>query len=277
MNRKNKQRDLKQAITFLQENGLTRYESIVLAYLTTHKTATAKEIHKQSEVPLPKVYQTLELLKDKQFIFQELETRPVKYGAYDPEIIVGRIKQANRQAETLLKESLDKLQTTELRNIKGELSPFFGEEEFKRIALKLFRDTEKNFSMVISPEIIGSFQSEILQMKKRGITIRSIMLQPISKMFKEFQEKKYQKFGSQHHEIKLSKGISPPRLISNNLKQILEPIKDFVGIMISDKREAIVLIPLFPQESYFGVWIYSPQIVSRQIDIFEKVYAKSEI
>ena len=42
--------------------------------------------------------------------------------------------------------------------------------------------------------------------------------------------------------------------------------------MISDNGEAVVLLPLFPHETYFGIWIHSKQIIERQLVAYNELF-----
>ena len=89
--------------------GFPKYESQVLAILTAIGTSTVKDIHSHTDVPLPKVYQTLESLLRRNLIKHHSKTRPVQYTAFSPDIIIRRIQEENRELEDNLKAGLDSL------------------------------------------------------------------------------------------------------------------------------------------------------------------------
>ena len=48
-------------------------------------------------------------------------------------------------------------------------------------------------------------------------------------------------------------------------------IIDYLGIIISDENESVIILPLFPHETYFGIWISSETIVQKQLEAYDEL------
>jgi hypothetical protein len=81
----------------------------------------------------------------------------------------------------------------------------------------------------------------------------------------------YKKMGFDHSIINVSISMKPSLKFFKIVKNIGEII-DYLEIIISDTGEAVVLLPLFPKENYFGIWIYSEQIINRQLQTYNELF-----
>ncbi|NHJ88064.1 MAG: hypothetical protein FK734_21545 [Asgard group archaeon] len=174
------------------EFGFTRYDSLVLSILTAIGTATVKEIHQFTDVPLPKVYQTLENLVRKGFVKQHSKTRPVEFTAYAPKIIMRKIEEENRKKELKLKSSLDRLAEHTQPSFTGDIVPFSGLENFLRIGEGLISNATKHISFAGSAVTLGHFADELRDAKDRGVKLRSMIISQLSKLKPELNPNNYQ-------------------------------------------------------------------------------------
>ncbi|MFW9923166.1 MAG: TrmB family transcriptional regulator [Candidatus Thorarchaeota archaeon] len=251
--------------------GFTRYESLILAILTAQGTSTVKEIHEFTDVPLPKVYQTLDSLKRKNLIKEHSKIRPVQYTAYSPDIIIRRVQDANRESEEKLKEQLEKLSDHSEKTFTGDIAPFTGFEAMKRIVRGILQNCQNEISVAMSINTLKLFSDDIEELKRRDISLRSMMYSAIAKFRSEFNPKEYETLGFSHKLVDVPIQLSPNLKFFNIMKKLISVI-DYLGIIISDNGEAVILLPLFPNETYFGIWISSSEIIQRQLVAYNELY-----
>ena len=73
---------MKEIENFIKELGFSEYETRSYLTLTVHGVCTAEEISKLANIPLPRVYDTIDQLKNKGFVMVT-KTRPQKCKAND--------------------------------------------------------------------------------------------------------------------------------------------------------------------------------------------------
>lgn len=270
MNPNNIKQEIEPAVNSFMELGLTRYESLILSILAALGTSTVKEIHKHTDVPLPKVYQTLDSLTGKGFIKQHSKTRPVEYTAYSTEIITRKMEENNRALELKLKQNLENLTELSKPSFAGDISPFNGLENFKRIGTGVILNAKKQLSVAMSTSTLQIFSNELEIIREKGINLRSLTFSQLKKSSSDFSPAKFQKLGFSHHEVDVPIKLSPNLKFFSILQGLISVI-DYLGIIISDNNESIVLLPLFPHETFFGIWIYSSQIIDRQLKAYNEL------
>ncbi|NHJ41397.1 MAG: TrmB family transcriptional regulator [Asgard group archaeon] len=271
MNSEDLKKEIDPVVQSFMELGFPKYESQVLAILSAIGTSTVKEIHKFTDVPLPKVYQTLESLARKNLIKQHSRTRPVQYTTYSPDIIIRRIQETNREMEEELRKGLDHLSEFTTPSFIGEISPFTGLNALKRIVKGLLLNVQKELSVAMGTNTLSLFENELLTLKERGVNLRSLTITQLSRIASGMKPKQFQKLGFEHFLIDIPISMKPDLKFFNIVKQI-GSIIDFLGVIISDNGEAIVLLPLFPHETYFGIWIHSKQIIERQLIAYNELF-----
>lgn len=250
--------------------GFTRYESSVLSILAAIGTSTVKEIHEYTDVPLPKVYQTLDVLLRKNFIKQHSKTRPVQYTAYSVDMIVRKIQDENREAETQLKKELQKLSELSEPSFVGDISPFTGREAFKRITKGIINNSSGELSVAMSFNTLKLFEKEFKEAKKRGVKLRSMMFAIVSNLRSDLAPSFYKELGFNHFLIDSPIKPNSSFKFFSIVKKLVD-ILDYLGIIISDMGETVVILPLFPHETFFGIWICSQEIINRQLQAYNEL------
>ncbi|NHJ47381.1 MAG: TrmB family transcriptional regulator [Asgard group archaeon] len=253
------------------ELGFKQYESQILAILTALGTSTVKDIHKYTDVPLPKVYQTLESLERDNFIKQHSKTRPAQFTAYSPDIIIRRIQEDHRDREEKLRVGLNNLSELTAPTFVGEISPFTGINALHRIVRGLLLNVKKELSVAMSAKTLSLFQDEINDLKERGVYLRSLAFSQLSLVAPSMKPELYKDLGFDHYQVDVPISMKPNLRFFNIVKQIGNII-DFLGIMISDNGEVAILLPLFPHETYFGIWIHSKIIINRQLAAYNELF-----
>ena len=113
--------DLNSALT---EIGLTQYEAKIYKTLTGEGVSTAKDVSNICGIPYGKIYEVISSLSKKGFI-EVLPTKPMKYRALDPCIILKSVKEERlsklNKAETIITSELGKSfeKTKEFMESKG--------------------------------------------------------------------------------------------------------------------------------------------------------------
>jgi sugar-specific transcriptional regulator TrmB len=263
--------EIQPAVDTFQKLGFPKYESLILAILTVLGTSTVKDIHQHSDVPLPKVYQTLDVLTRKQLIKQHSKTRPVEYTVYSPEIIARQIQEENRTLENALMDQLKQLSEFKLSSFIGDISPFNGLEAYKRIARGVILNAKESISLAMSPNTIQLFEEEFKTAKEKGIKLTSMIFKDLKQLNPIFKPENFTKFGFEHAEIELPVKFKPQIEFLKLAKKFVE-ITDYLGIMIADTEESCILLPIFPHETHFGIWVYSEEIVKKQRFAFDELH-----
>ena len=91
------------------------------------------------------------------------------------------------------------------------------------------------------------------------------------KINKDLAPENFKKLGFEHYEVDLPLKFSPNLKFFSIIKKLVS-IVEYLGIIISDNNETLILLPLFPHESYFGIWVSSPEIVEKQIHAYNEVF-----
>ena len=263
------------AVESFKKIGFAKYESLILAILTALGTATVKDIHQQTDVPLPKVYQTLDILTRKKLIKQHSKTRPVEYTAYSPEIISRQIQEENRNLEITLRNELNQLSEFNTPSYVGDISPFNGIEAFKRIARGVILNAEKTLSVAMSSNTMKLLAEEFKEAQSKGIKLQSMIFKDLKRLESTFDSKNYKDLGFEHFELELPIKFKPSLDFLKLAKNFVNII-DYLGIIISDAEESCILLPIFPHETYFGIWVYSNDIVKKQKFAYDELHKLSK-
>ena len=250
--------------------GFQKYESQVLAILSAIGTSTVKDIHKHTDVPLPKVYQTIESLARKNLIKQHSKTRPVQYTVYSPDIILRSIQQKNREREDKLKDGLSHLSELTIPTFAGEISPFNGISAFTRIGKGLLANVKKELSVAMSAKTLAVFKEDISQLQDRDVNLRSMSFDKIELLSKSLKAKLFKELGFAHYLVPIP-NVKPDMKLFKVIKSLIDII-DYLGIIISDNGESLIILPLFPNVTIFGIWVHSAQIVERQLNAYNELF-----
>ncbi|MHA1743265.1 MAG: TrmB family transcriptional regulator [Candidatus Heimdallarchaeota archaeon] len=275
MHVENIKQKIEPTIKAFEELGFTRYESKILATLTALGTSTVKEIQQYTDVPLPKIYQTLQVLLQKGMVNQHSKTRPVQFTIYSPEIIARKIEEKNRQLESVLKKQLQHLNELTIPSFSSEIAPFNGPEALVRITRGVITNTKKQLSVAMSATTLRLFKPELLEAKKRGVQLRSIIFKRLEQLTSSVKREMYKELGFEHYVIPLPFNLKPnPKFFK--LAKKIGGIIDYLGIIISDSGESVVLLPLFPHETFFGIWVFSEQIIKQQLVAYNELFSLAE-
>ncbi|MBN1329084.1 MAG: hypothetical protein JXA54_06385 [Candidatus Heimdallarchaeota archaeon] len=271
MNSINLKEGIEPTVQTFMELGFPKYDSQVLAILSAIGTATIKDIHKYTDVPLSKVYQTIENLLRKELVVQHSKTRPVQYTAYSPEIIVRKIQESNRTMEEKLQSSLTQLSNLKAPSFSGDIYPFSSLDDFLRIGRSLLLNVKDVLSVAMGATTLKLFETEIVQLKERSVSIRALSFKQFALISPSMKPQLFKDLGIDHYTVDVPLNLNPSLKFFTIIKK-LSSILDYLGIIISDSGESIIILPLFPHETYFGIWISSEQIVTRQLAAYNELF-----
>ncbi|KXS42882.1 helix-turn-helix domain-containing protein [Methanolobus sp. WCC1] len=95
-------------IDSLQLFGLTSYEAKILVALTQYGSRNAADIHALSGVPRSAVYGVIDRLNDRGII-EVQNTKPMRYRALSPDIVIDRLKANYEDAIKFCREQLENI------------------------------------------------------------------------------------------------------------------------------------------------------------------------
>jgi HTH-type transcriptional regulator, sugar sensing transcriptional regulator len=153
-----------QLISNLEKLGLTENESKAYIGLVSLREASAREIHKLTNVPRAKIYDILQELAKKGFL-EIRQGTPTHFRAVDPKLLIGKIK-----VEFLdcLTETL--VQLNELRYELPKNSPFWCiQSEWgirNRIREIICEANEELIIFSSNPEYLQEFEKELKKIEK---------------------------------------------------------------------------------------------------------------
>ena len=137
----------------LKALGLTQYEVKTLITLVALSTATAEEIHKQTDIPTPRIYDTIESL-EKKGLARTISGRPKRFEAFN---LKKGLDNLFRYTEQEFHSELDKMS-----NISKEIITFLNDPDYQS-------------KLIIKPdELLEAYSSlEEMQLKTRDIIKKS--------------------------------------------------------------------------------------------------------
>ncbi|MFW9851876.1 MAG: TrmB family transcriptional regulator [Candidatus Thorarchaeota archaeon] len=133
----------------LKSLGLTQYEIKTLKSLIALSTSTAEEIHKQTDIPTPRIYDTIESLEKKGFV-RIIPGRPKRFEALNLETAM---KKFLGFKELEYQEELQKIKTA------------------SREIVSLLNDPDYHSQLVIKPDELLEAYSSLGEMESKTIEI----------------------------------------------------------------------------------------------------------
>ena len=236
----------------LKDLGLTEYEAKVYITLVRLNSGNASEIAHESDVPRPKIYETLSELEKKDLV--EIQYgKPRRYRPTTPEVAIEKLAQRYHDATDLaIKElkNLKKIETSRPEEIIWTLRG--GEQIFNRIHAML-PSAKSEIIMGIPIEDLPLFIETILDLCSQGIRIRLT-----------FGKDDLPRLTALPLDPNLEVGIIPITLPDENVLPFTHPglhiIPPGSRIVVIDENEILFTFPSV-QESEFGIWAKSPGLV----------------
>ena len=260
-----------QLYELLKELDFTQYEAQILEALIKYNVLSAREIHKYSSVPQPKIYETTVKLQQKGLInilHRKKKLYMIKSKEALQEILLDHSKLVQQKTENCLK-MINKLYNTE----EAEDIPFLGvagEDAVKDYIFTLINSAKKSFTSFVPQNYFDKrIISELVQ-RSKDIDIKIVL----------FDENKEIK-AIEPHNIGFYKLVTPAfEIIKNlllNIENMLSPdqinahsfkivkdialnLNDIFGIILIDANKSFFKIPL-PVKTPMAIISSLPELV----------------
>ena len=171
-----------------------------------------------------------------------------------------------------LKTQLVNLKKDSPPSFAGDIFPFTDKNELLRIGRSLIQNETTRLSVAMSTNTLSFFKEELKEAKEKGVQLRSLTISQIQKATSKMNPEEYKALGfNLFYSFDLPIKIKPSLEFLRIIKNIGDFI-DYLGIIIADHGETIVLLPLFPNDKYFGIWIYNEEIIHRQLEIYDMFF-----
>ncbi len=236
----------------LKDLGLTEYEAKVYITLVRLNSANASEIAHESDVPRPKIYETLSELEKKDLV--EIQYgKPRRYRPTTPEVAIEKLAQKYREAKNEAIKGLKTLEKIEISRPEEIIWTLRGGEQiFNRIQAML-PSAKAEIIMGIPIEELPLFIETISDLCSQDIRIRLT-----------FGKDDLPKLTTLPLDPNLEVGIIPITLPDANALPFTHPGRHIIPsgsrIVVIDENEILFTFPSV-QESEFGIWAKSPGLV----------------
>ncbi|MFQ6126398.1 MAG: TrmB family transcriptional regulator [Candidatus Heimdallarchaeota archaeon] len=242
------------AISTLEHAGLTRYEATCYATLLALGESEAKEIRQHSNIPLAKVYQTLNELKERGFVTTTSSLRPTRYSAAPPKVFLTLLEKERSETLVALNETLEEVEKARIPKRRPLFWPFNGEENLAWVLRKIIPEAKEEVFSSLSANLLARLGIEFKGNKERGIQLRAIAVD-------HADSKHYPEWGFTTRRL-LNIPLIPP--FYEALKMAWEfGTREQAGILIVDNTDSVIALPIFPKEQ-IGVWVMDEDIITVQ-------------
>ncbi len=275
----------------LDQLGFKRYEIQCLSTLLKYKFLNAREAYKYSGVPQPKIYETMNDLKEKGLIDIDVSKKIKIYRIKPKYIIMNYIESEVKKINELGKESknlIDNLYGSE----ESEEISFIGVAGMEKVLEFMYSEidaAEKSIYMFYSPSHFNQKIITLLKKKKsQNVDVKLFF-------HKEEDISSLKNQLSKNIEIKkMRNSISKPLQMlftmvekfltkeqSNSeifdvIKKIGSDISEIFGILLIDEKKSLFRIPL-PIETPMVILSTLPEIVEFHLEGIRKIMENSEV
>lgn len=214
----------------LQQLGFTSYEAKVIVALTHYGNRTVAEIHNLSGIPRSAVYGVLTKLNNKGII-ETQNTKPMKYKAVEPEIIIDKLTSNYQKAATFALAELEKLSLSKdiVTSEEGSWN-ISGVRNVHDKIIQLIESAEK--------EIMFASTFTSLSNTPKTSNIRQSIIQAVkTKMLEGIRVRITAKDNS--CIVRLAKNLPESKIRVYQHKNTKTPLKG--GILIVDDKEVLII------------------------------------
>lgn len=160
----------KRIIASLAELGLSNYEARAYLSLLRHHPSHGHEISRESGVPGPKIYETLNRLVEKGLVYP-VGQDPTKYEPLPPEEFLRVKKNEFRRVTRFLERNLQMFTDPTPRDLLWRLN---GYDALMEKARELIDTAKQNLVLSIWDEQSRDLESSLQQAEKRGVSLVTI-------------------------------------------------------------------------------------------------------
>jgi len=240
--------------------GFREYEAKVYSALAALGPASATTIFSVSGVPRNKVYETLDDLSKRGFV--EIEPgRPTIYRAGSPVEVVEELR---KSYSLLCDKAIGKLNSlSSLRREKDlELTWTIRGQRNVRNKLVQMIDGARQYVYLYhgTPEFLLSLADSLTAAKKRGVLIKSSMLESSARVLEKLGD--------------IVEFWRPPR--ASILSGIMKTRQAMERLVIVDDRESFMIQAGRNESDEIGIWLGVPALATMQKRVLDEILRNSE-
>ena len=225
--------------------GLNKYEALAYITIVKHAVSSAREISKFSGVPYSRIYDVLDSLEKKGWVFVE-SGKPLRYKANNLKSILDKIE----------KQTMKELSETK-KIVVDELEPYFA-KAVKKVGVWVIRDREK---------ILDKVEEMIKTAKKTLYLMVPYTPEDFLSDAKRLRELVLEK--NKKIEVKIIMGEKDPEM-QKKLK--IKVCKEKTGwTIIKDEEEVFYASPFIEGEE-IGLWTDEKELVKIAIVMFKYLW-----
>jgi sugar-specific transcriptional regulator TrmB len=270
----------------LEELDFTQYEAQILESLIKYNVLSAREIHKYSGVPQPKIYETTVKLNQKgliNIIHRKKKLYMIKSKEAIQEILLDYSKSVQEKTKNCL-EVIDKLYNTE----EAEDIPFMGvagEKQLKDYIFTLINSAKKSFTSFFPQIYYDKRIFSLLAQRSKDIDIKFILFNENLEMeVTEPHNIAFYKLKTPAFEIikqvliNIENTLSPDQFEDHSfriLKGIALRLNEIFGIILIDDNKSFFKIPL-PVKTPMAIISSLPELVEFHRNGIKAILASSE-
>jgi DNA-binding MarR family transcriptional regulator len=236
----------------LKDLGLTEYEAKVYITLVRLNSGNVSEIAHESDVPRPKIYETLSELEKKDLVEIQFG-KPRRYRPTTPEVAIEKLAQKYHDATELAIKNLKNLKKIEIGRPEEVIWTLRGGEQIINRIQSMLPRANSEIIMGIPIEDLSLFVEQISDLCSQGIRIRLT-----------FGKDDLPRLTMLPIDPNLEVGIVPIILPNENALPFTHPGRHIIPpgsrIVVIDENE-ILFTFAGVQESEIGIWAKSPGLV----------------
>ncbi len=270
----------------LKEFDFTKYEAQILDTLIRYIVLSAREIHKYSGVPQPKIYENLVLLQKKGLVNIIHRKKKKLFMIKPKEKIQEHLLNYSRHIQAIGNKSLeiiDQIYSTE----EAEEIPFMGVAGLEAIQdfIYMLIDTAKKSFVSFFP--LNFFDTKIFTLliqKAEELNIRIILLDDASEVYiDQYKQLTFYRLNSPAFEVikeiisKIERFLPPEHGNAYSfqiIKDLALNIKEIFGIILVDDRKSFFKIPL-PVKLPMAILSSLPELVEFHTSGMNAILASS--
>jgi predicted transcriptional regulator len=270
----------------LKEFDFTKYEAQTLETLIKYNVLSARDIHKYSRVPQPKIYETILQLQEKGLVDVVHRKKKKLFMIKPKELIQEYLLDYTRRIQTIGKKSVDiieKIYSTE----EAEEIPFMGVAGLEAIQdyIYLLADTsEKSFFSFFPLNYFDNKIFTLLVEKAKELDIKIVLLEEQSYFYVEkYKELTFYKLKTPVFEVikdiinkieQFLPGQHNKAYSFQIIKDLALNIKDIFGIIVIDDKKSFFKIPL-PVKLPMAILSSLPELVEFHTNGMNAILASS--
>ncbi|MFX0011275.1 MAG: TrmB family transcriptional regulator, partial [Candidatus Hermodarchaeota archaeon] len=256
----------------LKEFDFTKYEAQTLETLIKYNVLSARDIHKYSRVPQPKIYETILQLQEKGLVDVIYRKRKKLFMVKPKEVIKEYLIEYTRRIKKVEEKStelIDKIYRTE----EAIEIPFMGVAGLEAIRdyIYILADTaEESFYSFFPLKFFDKKIFSLLMAKAKELDIKIVLLEEIDDGYTEiYKDLTFYKLKSPAFEVikdiiyKIEQFLPPQQNKAYSfqvIKNLALNIKDIFGIIVIDGKKSFFNIPI-PVQLPMAILSSLPELV----------------